>query len=83
MSSLKHYLAAYEATIYTGSVETDVPEYVEHGFISCDNYVDAMKQIEEYYGDDIIDIKITLYDGAMLTVSKALYSAIVDEMGGR
>lgn len=84
MSKLKHYLAGYEATIYTGNCSATLGnEFLEYGFISCDNYADAMSQIEEYYGDDIIDIKITLYDGAMMTVSKRLYENLLSEMGGR
>jgi hypothetical protein len=78
MSNLKHYIAAYEATIYTGEM-SDI-EYEERGFVPCDNYVDAMHQIEQFYGEDIIDIKITLFDGPMLVTPKNIYERIIEEM---
>ena len=40
-----------------------------------------MRKAEEYYGDDLIGITVTLFEGPALQISKELYDKI-EETGG-
>ena len=54
--------------------------YLEHGVGFCETYADAAKQIEEFYGDELIAIKhIELYEErSLITLPKGSYEEMVD-----
>lgn len=49
------YPVEYEINIYD---DIDKKERIIHGITFAENFTEAMSNIEEYYGKDIIDIKL-------------------------
>lgn len=53
----------------------------ECGLVYADNFTDAMKQIEDYYGKDLEAVKsLELYDASIFTFSPEMLPTIKDEI---
>lgn len=53
----------------------------ECGLVYADNFTDAMKQIENYYGKDLEAVKsLELYDASIFTFSPEMLPTIKDEI---
>ena len=50
-------------------------------FTNVATHSDAVRKAEEYYGEDLIGITVTLFEGPALQISKELYDKI-EETGG-
>lgn len=58
------YITLFSVTVYN---ENNLDGFKEHGIIYAKSYSDAASQIEEYYGDTLIDMKITQYVDSLFT----------------
>lgn len=53
----------------------------ECGLVYADNFTDAMKQIEDYYGKDLEAVKsLELYDASIFTFSPEMLPTIKKEI---
>lgn len=53
----------------------------ECGLVYADNFTDAMKQIEDYYGKDLEAVKsLELYDASIFTFSPEMLPTIKSEI---
>lgn len=53
----------------------------ECGLVYADNFADAMKQIEDYYGKDLEAVKsLELYDASIFTFPPEMLPTIKDEI---
>lgn len=53
----------------------------ECGLVYADNFTDAMKQIEDYYGKDLEAVKsLELYDASIFTFSPEMLPTIKNEI---
>lgn len=46
-----------------------------------DTYSDAVSKLEEYYGDDLISLTVTLFDGPIFRMSKEIYDSLLENGG--
>lgn len=69
------YTALFKVTFCNEFNETKVT----CGAINCSNFTHAMNQVEEYFGDDLIDCHIELIDQAILTFNEEIYNKIKEE----
>ena len=45
------------------------------------NFSETMSKVEEFYGSDLISIKMTLLEHPHLTISKEIYEKILEKNG--
>lgn len=50
-----------------------------YGATCCDSFAEAMEQIEDYCGDELVSCNIHLLDQPVLTFSKEIYEKIKKE----
>jgi hypothetical protein len=68
---------------------TFIAEYVEEYkeetdyiiLTDIDTYSDAVSKLEEYYGDDLISLTITLFEGPVFRMPKEIYDSILKNGG--
>ena len=53
------YPVEYIANVYD---EVEIKNDIVHGVTFAENYAEAMKNIETYYGDNIIDVKLFMLE---------------------
>lgn len=46
-----------------------------------DTYSDAVSKLEEYYGDDLISLTVTLFDGPIFRMPKEIYDSLLENGG--
>ena len=46
-----------------------------------DTYSEAVSKLEEYYGDDLISLTITLFDGPIFRMPKEIYESLLESGG--
>lgn len=50
-------------------------------FTNVATHSDAVRKVEEYYGNDLVGVTVTLFEGPALHIPKELYDKI-EETGG-
>lgn len=73
---MKNYLALFTAEFGYSNEDDEFTTETEHGIIPADNFKDAMDQIETYYGQELISIKIELFDASVFTFADEHYKLI-------
>ena len=73
---MKEYLALFTAEFGHYNEDNKFITETEHGIIPADNFKDAMDQIEIYYGQELISIKIELFDATVFTFADEHYKLI-------
>lgn len=73
------YTALYCVEFYNeNSIATE-----ECGLVYADNFTEAMRRIEDYYGDDLEAVKnLELYGSSIFTFSSEMYPTIKQVLGG-
>lgn len=46
-----------------------------------DTYSEAVSKLEEYYGDDLISLTVTLFDGPVFRMPKEIYDSLLENGG--
>lgn len=46
-----------------------------------DTYSEAVSKLEEYYGDDLISLTVTLFDGPIFRMPKEIYDSLLENGG--
>lgn len=70
------YITLFSVTLCD---ENTLDSFKEHGIIYAKSYSDAALQIEEYYGDNLIDMKITLYTDSLFTyTSEDFHNEVIE-----
>lgn len=73
---MKNYLALFTAEFGYSNENGGFITETEHGIMPADNFKDAMDQIEIYYGQELISIKIELFDATVFTFADEHYKLI-------
>lgn len=63
---MSKFPALYKATLYIFEEDNKTHRYEICGILYADSFADAARQIEEYYGDELGDIKIELYEEGLI-----------------
>ena len=51
---------------------------IEEGLIYSDNFVSAMKKIEDYYGDDLNKVEIKLFQDGLIILPSEIMKLVYD-----
>ena len=51
------------------------------GFLRCSNFTDAVKQLEDYYGEDLLAVDIELYEDIIVEINPEIAAEIAKENG--
>lgn len=73
---MDYYMAVCEVERYSEVDNRSITEYVD--ITNIDNYASAMNLVEEYYGDDIESVKITLLKGPFIHLNKDMADRIIN-----
>lgn len=46
-----------------------------------DTYSEAVSKLEEYYGDDLVSLTVTLFDGPVFRIPKEIYDSLLENGG--
>lgn len=71
---MKKYTARFDVVCYDDSRHE---QYERSGFVSCDDFTDAMSEIERYYGEEIISIQLELLDLSLVEMTKDMADEVV------
>ena len=71
---MKKYTARFDMVGYDDSKHE---QYERSGFVPCDDFTDAMSEIERYYGEEIISIQLELLDLSFLEMTKEMVDEVV------
>lgn len=44
-------------------------------------YSDTVSELEEYYGDDLVSLTVTLFDGPVFRIPKEIYDSLLENGG--
>ena len=63
--------------VETFNIATEKLE-IEEGLIYSDNFVSAMKKIEDYYGDDLNKVEIKLFQDGLIILPSEIMKPVYD-----
>lgn len=63
--------------VETFNIATEKLE-IEEGLIYSDNFVSAMKKIEDYYGDDLNKVEIKLFQDGLIILPPEIMKPVYD-----
>ena len=72
-----NYPCLYKATVfyYDGEAQSDVTETM-HGILYADSFADAARQVESYYGKDLISVETELFEDGLIEIPEAEVATI-------
>lgn len=71
----KEYAAICDVEYYSDTTNGTATEHV--GITHIDTFTDAMTLVEEYYGTDLVSVKITILEGPVFHLSRAEADRII------
>lgn len=78
---MKEFFAVCRITFITEYTE-EYKEETDYVILTdIDTYSDAVSRLEEYYGNDLISLTITLFDGPIFRMPKEIYDSIIENGG--
>ena len=74
------FTARFDVVFYEFDHETRTPKKHERsGFLECGSFAEAMKTIEDYYGDGLGSCHIQLFEHTLIEMTKELADEIAKE----
>lgn len=78
---MKEFFAVCRITFIAEYTE-DYKEETDYIILTdIDTYSEAVSKLEEYYGDDLISLTITLFDGPVFRMPKEIYDSLLENGG--
>ena len=78
---MKEFFAVCRITFIAEYTE-DYKEETDYVILTdIDTYSDAVSRLEEYYGNDLISLTITLLNGPFFRISKEIYDSLIENGG--
>ena len=82
MNSTRKYPYTFAVLAFSPDEWEHTDYYLEHGVGFCTDYADAANQIEDYYRDELVEIKnLKLYEeNHIITAKREAIAAIADHL---
>lgn len=77
---MKEFCAYFKAKFYDDSIPSDNKLVTECGAFPCDDFAEAMKNIEDFYGNMLASIEITLVDDCFVSISEENYNEMIKKV---
>ena len=71
----KEYAAICDVEYWSDTTNGTAIEHI--GITHITNFTDAMALVEQYYGDDLVSVKITIVEGPVFHLSRAEADRII------